>query len=744
MSRNCDDLDPIDLRRSRIVPLAPRDVRDAMTIFRRAASERSHPALRTANGPRVEAVVGEADAEFRYGTHHANRLQSVLYCPVNRDQLRRWHKTSGCRIGVRYGVFVLDLFRAGAAAVWVLVVPGLPVSLYLMRRHGVIVLALALSPLVSVVLNLVLLCSLNVCGIYPNLRVYAAALALGTVVATWRVCRGRVSALVLRRLGLAVAAPVAVAGVVWVMAYHGFRLASPNYDGLRHTFWIRRIIETGSVLGLDFHVEDPQAHVVDGSLVGVSEFVTSLMSYPQAWHTSIAAGAALTDAPVSMAAFLSTLSFWTVVLALGLIAFSRLWVQSVFLGSLAAMIAQVLPQVPGSPMSWGSMTSVIGISMLPGVVALWIFAARSRDLRFWCLALVAPIGLALVHPSEAAAAVLIGGACVAVERMQRRHWASGVTVLMATVGGFLLLLPILRALAPGAIATLSTTSATLPVRIALHDFFTLGINTGAGQVVGGDDRWLMIFVIAGIACAIVARAPMYPLVAMIIVTFIFLASVLPNQFFQQFRPYTYPWWTSYERTAWDAAPFFALFAAYPAAIALRCHHRWRGPASVAAGIAVFLLAGGAVARGFQPTVAFLHQTVDANQAPRPGADIVWNAAAARLRPGGLIITPPWEGALYSYTDAGLPVTNGANAGSANRDAVVSSVLSNPPVVCTDPYIARTLAQQRMPLMILGDRGMGWVGQIRTREQIVGYGGWSVVAEGGGLYLMQLALERCAD
>jgi hypothetical protein len=56
-----DHAHPRQLRRSAVVPLAPREVRDPVALGGEPLAEIAVPPLGTAHGPRVEAVVDQAD-----------------------------------------------------------------------------------------------------------------------------------------------------------------------------------------------------------------------------------------------------------------------------------------------------------------------------------------------------------------------------------------------------------------------------------------------------------------------------------------------------------------------------------------------------------------------------------------------------------------------------------------------------------------------------------------------------------
>jgi hypothetical protein len=632
-----------------------------------------------------------------------------------------------------------DVARALGAALWVLFVPGLPIAIWSIGRGVPKIAAVAVAPVFSMMANFAILLVLNAAGVYLPLPVYGVVVSLISAAALYLLRRNFMS----RRQLLATVVVVAVVGgfaaAMWMFAYHGYSFAAPNADAIKHTYWIRRMMEGNSILFTDFFTDNPSQAYGTLGVGGINQLVNSA-SYPPSWHTSMAVAISMFGAPVSFATLVSTLVFWSVGLTLGMLALTRAWgYRPLALGAAAALLAQVIPMVPGVPLSWGSMTSVIGISLLPGVVAIMVLASRSTNWPAWLSAVGGVLGLMLVHTPEGMTALLAGGIAVGSDLVARRRVLAGVGVAAVSVVAYLGLMIAVRARQPGTFQALASLKDRLSFDFAVDRFLSMSLNTRTYDALP-HSPWIMWAVIAGIVLAVVLRRRPF-LVVLVGLTFgIFLisASAVPRA--DSLVPFTYAWYASYERTAWVAMPFLAVLGAYTF-VALGDFVRKRTRAGSSAVIAVVSLAFIALLiSSAVPATAQLRRGVVDN--PIPAASAAALASSARAGLHTVILTPAWSPSLLLYADHGLPVTNGAWLPSGIESDSFKAVLENPSVVCTDAKLARDLVSEGATEMVLSDRGVAWQGTIYSEESLMNVPGWKLTASYGGLYLYRLAQEAC--
>ncbi len=621
------------------------------------------------------------------------------------------------------------------AVLMALLVPGLPLAIWLVRSRGFTDLAFALTPVFSIVCNWTVILSLNLIGIRPNLGWVAGILLVGTLVTTPLVARGFMTRRTLITAAWKLGVVVALAGAIWAFAYRGFLFFAPNEDAIWHNLWIRRISESGSVLWGDFITRSPITPIG----YGVPDLAAVLSSavYPSGWHATMAPAIALTGASVPQATLAATVAYWCAALTFGMFALARVWAPARReLGLIAACTVQAMPLVPGVPISWGAMPSVVGVAILPGTIAAALLAARIGDWRLRVATLAAAIGVMLVHPPEAATLLVIGGLCLAVDALQRRAWIfAGIT---ASAVGLLYFgwSYGLQTVKPDLYATLAEQKGRYELRQGVDLFVSMSVQTPH------IDHVLPIFLFAGVATAIIMRERPFLPVAVTAAGLVFLASAAPNPFFAEFRELTFPWYASYERTAWVAVPFAALLASYPAALVLserkRVGRSW-GLVVVIIGLA---LAAGVVIRGIQPTVEQLRISLEANQTPRPGVQPVFDAARRLQAGNGIFLSYPGEGGVYAYAFAGIPVSNGPAGRSGVIEAPLIEVLGDPSLLCSNPAVQESFRRNDILGMIVGDRATAWGGVIRSADTISSIRGWRVVQTGGGLYLLVPDSARC--
>ena len=639
---------------------------------------------------------------------------------------------------------ILSLFdwcAAGLSALWILFVPGLPIAVFLTRGSVPKIGALAISPILSMFANWLFLALVGSVGWSVDFRLYGVLVTAGCVAALWFLRSDLMQWRELVRTAILCLGVGITAFSLWIYAYRGYPFAAPNTDALRHTFWVRRMIDGNSVLFTDFFTENPLQRFSNAGGEGFFQLAHSA-SYPPAWHTSLAVADSMFHAPVMMSALVSMVIFWSVGLTLGMLALTRAWGNRVpFLGGAAALVAQTMPIVPGVPIAWGSLTSVIGISLLPGSVAYVVFASRSGRVLSWIGVIVVLIGLMLIHTPEGVTVLLVGGCTAGVDLIIRRRWILGATVFAVTLVTFIGLYEGLRAVMPGTFAALVEYKDRLLPEMAFDRFLTMSLNTGTYEPLV-HNSWFMWVALVGVLCAVIFREKPLLLVSLAILGLVFVVSSSSFPALEQFRPYTFAWYASYERTAWVAAPFMAFLVAYPFAVLFGAIMKFRGLWVRFTRVLLIALFAIMILNGVDPTVTQLRRGVADNPSAATAATRVAAGIRSQLHGDDVILTPAWDGTLALYIDEGLPVTNGPWTREGVKSVEYATVLSNPSVVCDDPVIVRQLLSTGATHVVFSERMMVWQGITRSRNDIASIRGWKLMDDVGGLYLLQLDLRNC--
>ena len=638
---------------------------------------------------------------------------------------------------------LFDWCGAVLSALWILFVPGLPIAVVLTRGSFPKIGALAISPILSMFANWLFLAILGSIGWNVDFRLYGVLVTAGCLIAVWFLRSDLIEWREFARTAMLCFGVSAAAFALWIYAYQGFSFAAPNSDALHHTFWIRRMIDGNSVRFTDFFTENPLQRFGTEGAGGFSQLAQSA-SYPPAWHASLAVADSMFHPPVMMSALVSMIVLWSVGLTLGMLALARAWSSRVpYLGGAAALVAQTMPIVPGIPISWGSLTSVIGISLVPGSVAYVVLASRSGRFLPWVGVMVVIIGLMLIHTPEGVTALLVGGCTAGVDLIIRRRWIWGAAVFVITLGTFKGLYEGIRSFSPGTFAALVAYKDRLSPEVAFDRFFTMSLNTATYDPLP-HNSWFMWVVFIGLICAVIFREKPLMLVSLAIVGLVFVISASCFPALEYLRPYTFAWYASYERTAWVAAPFLAVLVAYPFAVLLRAFMKFQGSWVRIIRVLIIVLFASFLLNGVDPTVTQLRRGVTDNPSVATAAARAAVEVRSQLHGNDVILTSAQDRTLALYIDEGLPVTNGPWTREGVASAEYATVLSNPRVVCDDPAIARQLLSTGATRIAFSSRTIPSVGITRSPTGSVMIHGWKLVDDFGGLFLFQLDLSNCGS
>lgn len=609
----------------------------------------------------------------------------------------------------------------GAFGLFALLVPGLPLAVHLARKASNARLVLALSPMLSIGANFVLLSALNVVGIRPNLTILGVVLVLlsaALIVLVGFPRRSELSALVRETTPIV---PAMIVGTfVWSRAYSGYLFLAPNQDAVNHNRWIARIVDVGSALTQDSKVDSPLQDLGTGSSF-----------YPLAWHTSVAIGSEISALAMPAAALVSVALFWVVVLPAGLSCLAKVWSpQTRHLGALAALLVQMYPLVPGVPLSWGSMTSVVGVAMLPVGVVTSAYMLRESTMLWTIVTMATGLTIFFVYGPEAATlAVFVLVQFLTIGRELLRE-----NLLRISIGVAFSVLPALWIFRDFIFDDSNALSDLFGAPAAswsgaIGSFFAADINTVLGFSILG-----LLFIVGLVAASYDGRERwiVYGVLALLAV---YLVSGSGTGFLSRFRFLTAPWYASYERTLWVVVPFAALLSAYAIARLLPANVQ----GSVATKVALAALASAllfvVVFQQVGPSVTQMRSGPSRSAMIGPRDLYLMRESKQLVGDGEIAISFGADGTIYPFVYEGIAVTSGA-ALTADGDASddVATIMANFEDLCSSTSAISAFQRARVTAVFLAKRGV-WGEGLWTDGEARQLDGLDVVASGDFLILL---------
>jgi hypothetical protein len=601
-------------------------------------------------------------------------------------------------------------------------------GILLARSTGNWRLPLAVSPILSLGANYLSLTVVNYLGVRPNLAAFGIAMTSGTLVWLWRIQAPLASEVARVASSIVTIAPATiVGGIIFRKAYSGYVLIAPNQDSVNHNRWIARIAISGSALMRDSEVSSPVQRL--GSGRGF---------YPFAWHTTIAIASKLASLPAPKASFLSTVVFWTVALPAGVSALALFVAPKIrHVGPLAALLVQLYPLTPGVPLSWGSMTSCVGVALLPSAATCSAYMLRETT-RLWTVtAIWAASALFFIHTPEAATLLVL----LAVQFLTIKNGRVRKNLMRLTAGMAVFLLPamwIFRGYIFGDHTKVRELFGATQVSwwFAIRSFFEMSINTNLKFTL------LTVLFIAGLVLAIADRIESWVVVGTGAILLVYLTSGAGDTFLASFRIFTAPWYASYERTLWVAVPFAALFSAYAVAKVLPANLpgppvlRCVGAVSAAAVMIVV------VRQQVRPVVGQLRSGPD-RSAMIGGRDLgLIERSRAIVKPDQIAIGFDADGTIYPYAYEGVRVTAGAILGNdGNPSAGIREIMTNIHNLCASQAARDAFATERVAAVFVAKRGV-WGQPLWTEADIRELTGLKLVENGDFLALLAPDFGGC--
>jgi hypothetical protein len=623
------------------------------------------------------------------------------------------------------GIKVISFCLLGMA------VPGTPVALYLYGKSRNLALAIALTPIFSIGINFFLLQVLNYAGLKVDLKIIAAIEVIATLLGIFIILkRNKPSTDILKSgfFAVAVVAPATILGIaIWQRAYSGFVFLAANQDAFNHNKWIYRIASTGSALTKDAFIASPfQELGVGGGF------------YPLAWHSWVAVWSSSTGLTVPVASLMSVILIWTVILPLGLVALAQMWAPKVqYLGLVAAVLSQVYPLVPGVPMTWGSMTSVVGIAFLPASLAAGVCMLRGTQKTLLFVLLIVPASLFFIHTPEAISLLVL---LTAVAISELRNFSRQVlrAVLLGLASFVFPLLFIFR----DTIFTDSSSKRNLwgaahpSWEIAQGSFFMMNINAQIGFTI------LSILFVVGLLASASMENQKWLVIGVFFLFLVYLTSGADNGILSHFRVLTTPWYASYERTLWVVVPFAALVSAYPLAKMLPSNLMFGRAIKTISLIGFCALAILIMQETVGPTISKIRSGPAVSAFIGHGDLDVIEDLDGVLGREKIAISFNADGSTYGYMYKGLKLTSGYPLNSdGNPSDSLSTIYQNLGDLCSSEISKDAFSIENVGAVVFAKRGV-WGQTIWTDSEIRRLPGLTTISTGEFLVLTVPDFAKC--
>lgn len=605
--------------------------------------------------------------------------------------------------------------QVAAFLAYFFLIPGLPLAVISARRTSNWPLVLALSPLFSIGGNYVTLSLLNLFGIRPDLTLFAGVVTVlclaglvGLVQPTIREFRQILLSV------LHVLPGSALGTFLWIRAYQGYAFVAANQDAVNHNKWIARVLVTHSALPRDSYVSSPLQKL--GAGTGF---------YPMAWHSAVAVGSSVSDLLVPEASLLSVIALWVFVLPFGLLALAHILSKEiVFAGAIAGLLVQMYALAPGVPMSWGSMTSVAGIALLPSSLAVGVLTVKYGG-RFWTLLFIGTITvLFFVHTPEAATLiVMIVGAVLA------GSFPVGKKILMFAVVACLAfgipLLIIFRSTIFGGWSDFESLYGAVQPNwdLAFERFFRLNVN-----VVVTSSTLAALF-IYGLVQTLQSKEQRWIVSGVLATLVIYLISGAPNGILNDLRFLTTPWYASYERTLWVVVPFAALISAMPIAKLFENSQKLSRSKSfvpLSAGVLILILV---MTTQIKPTLNQIRSAPERTAMLGPRDVEVMRESRQYIKDDEIALSWAGDGSAYPFSYFQILLTSGQTldrTGEINPQIV--SIYSSIADLCGNPIALDAMTSNKIAVVYFSTTS-AWGGLIWTESEVRRLRGLRVVGAG---------------
>lgn len=536
-----------------------------------------------------------------------------------------------------------------------------------------------------------------------------------------------------RAAALMGAAAVVVGAAIWAWSMGGLPSVPPNRDSQNHAYFVARIVEEDTI--------DPG--VVLAESPGQTDSVASF--YPLALHTDVAVARQVTGLAVPDLLLAWTLLSAVVVLPLGLFALVRRLVPDRPLAAgLTALVTPLVGLFPYQPITWGGLAVIIGLALVPGAVALALWAVEDRGVAPLGLAAVALAGVVLVHSSQVALLVVLLVPFLVADLLRSRRdqpaAVPGPWLVAAATPWALLAAGTAILLAPSVLGLLTGAGERADHSVVPD----LGLLDGAGHLFNLDVGSLVaqpvlgLLALVGLVTSFRSRRLRPLAVGATVLVLLYLVGTQTGQPWALGRPLTRPWYMSWWRLAYNVAllvPVFVGLALDTARTEVRRRAGTSSRAIAVASCAVLALIGLRMTDGPSALVsaAFRTQALLGTEETDLMADL-----AERPDATGTILNQENDGTTWMYALEGLTSLSAIQAFRQGQDAEDRAyLLDHIADAATDRRVADLLDRWDIRYLLVNDRTYMREPAALTVDELRAAPGITVVDHRGSMWLFRV-------
>jgi hypothetical protein len=516
------------------------------------------------------------------------------------------------------------------------------------------------------------------------------------------------------------AAVCGIAVYAWVRA-RGGDLLLPNYDAMNHSLFVRRIVEEGTLDPSRIVVQDPTTETTVANYYPLS--LHFLSAHVVEWGTL--------SIPTTL--FLITAFTAGVMWPIGMYALTRALLPWRWAPVVSAAFASTAIQFPYKPISWGGLTTIVGISLMPAVIALCLLCLRMG--QFSVPALGLSVGsLFVVHNTQLVAAAIFTVTLGCAFVLTRETWRGltirdGLLFVATALGPTITILP---DLASGAEERATIPSYFGDVASVIGQTMTVSMNSERSTVIP------LVLVLAGCAVAFAARVGRSVFVAYAVVVALVLVASLDEWWTSPFHPLVIPWYAQYERVAYNLVIPVSLFGAIAVVgggqmLATRVtglSNRHRHLLVNGTYAALLIAVTGVTIGNARNLTAAVERDIAYFQIL--DLELVEQAGALADEQGGRInvLATPESGGMWLYVLDPRIETAGAFFGTEASGQEFAELIGRLPDATKDPWVDATLDKYGIDFVYTNGFGMNGAPSAPAEDALAANACFALVAEAG--------------
>ena len=612
-----------------------------------------------------------------------------------------------------------------------LFVPGLPIAVEFAYRTGKDQISLALAPVISLTVNYMLILVLNLCGIRIDLKIYLLEISAITIIVLIKQLQFRHHQLFQILKSAVESLPAVIVGYsIWFSAFRDHAFLAPNADGYRHNMWIARIIETHSVLPSDSYIDSPLQLI--GSAKGF---------YPFAWHSQVAVSAQLSHLVVPSFSLLTCLVLWVFVLPLGLQQMSREFTPSLkWAGIVAGVLVQLYPIMPNAPFSWGSMTNMVGISLLPVVILVVFIAVTQISITNILMAVTCGLGLALIHTPEAASLAVAGILFLglSLRNLTRRQIFS---IIISLLLASLPIVLIFRSAIFGNTHAIRVLFGAPESSIQRAMGFFINMNFYSPST----NQILTLLLILGIGAACSLSGPKWLPWLLFSFFSVYIIAGSGSGLLNSLRLFTAPWYASTERTLWVVVPIAAILSALPIAILIKKISSVQNDQdlNLVGLFALVILMSPIVSIQKSEVISKLQNSLTTYELISNKDVSMMKEFGKTVREDEIVYSFYDDGSSYFYSVTGQPNTGGFMYNKQGRQSdYLDAINRHLTDLCDNPAARTAFKEEKVAGIIFGEKRFENAGTSWPLSEVEKIRGLKVVAHGKYLTIAKPDFSAC--